>query len=54
MFDRFDVQPSAQPEKFYVTVNLEGKRARLEVIANSVMNPFRMPEIQKFRCPGSL
>lgn len=54
MFDRFDVQPSAQPEKFNVVVNLEGKRARLEVIANSVMNPFRMPEIQQFRCPGSL
>ena len=54
MFDRFDVQPSAQPEKFNVTVNLEGKRVRLEVIANSVMNPFRMPEIQQFRCPGAL
>jgi type VI secretion system protein ImpL len=54
MFDRFDVQPSAQPEKFSVLVNLEGKRARLEVIANSVMNPFRMREIQQFRCPGAL
>ena len=54
LFDRFDVQPSAQPEKFNVLVNLEGKRARLEVIANSVMNPFRMREIQQFRCPGAL
>jgi type VI secretion system protein ImpL len=54
MFDRFDVQQSAQPEKFTVVVNLEGKRARLEVIANSVMNPFRMREIQQFRCPGAL
>ena len=54
MFDRFDVQPSAQPEKFNVLVNVEGKKARLEVIANSVMNPFRMREIQQFRCPGSL
>ncbi|MEO8859746.1 MAG: type VI secretion system membrane subunit TssM [Burkholderiaceae bacterium] len=54
LFDRFDVQPSAQPEKFNVIVNVEGKRARLEVIANSVMNPFRMREIQQFRCPGAL
>ncbi len=54
LFDRFDVQPSAQPEKFSVLVNVEGKKARLEVIANSVMNPFRMREIQQFRCPGSL
>ena len=54
LFDRFDVQPTAMPEKFNVMVNVEGKRARLEVIANSVMNPFRMREIQQFRCPGAL
>jgi type VI secretion system protein ImpL len=54
LFDRFDVQPTAQPEKFSVTMNLDGKRVRLDVIANSVMNPFRMREIQQFRCPASL
>ena len=54
LFDRFDVQPSSQPEKFSVLLNLEGRRVRLEVIANSVVNPFRMREIQQFRCPGSL
>lgn len=54
LFDRFEVQPSSQPEKFTVLLNLEGKRVRLEVIANSVMNPFRMREIQQFRCPGAL
>jgi type VI secretion system protein ImpL len=48
------MQPSSQPEKFTVVVNLEGRRAKLEVIANSVLNPFRMREIQQFRCPGSL
>lgn len=55
MFDRFDVQPVAgQPEKFIVTLNLDGRRARLEVVANSVFNPFRLREIQQFRCPGAL
>jgi len=54
LFDRFEVQPSPQPEKFTVLLNLEGKRVKLEVIANSVMNPFRMREIQQFRCPGAL
>ncbi len=54
LFDRFDVQPTSQPEKFNLLVNVEGKRARFEVIANSVLNPFRMREIQQFRCPGSL
>jgi type VI secretion system protein ImpL len=54
LFDRFEVQPGAQPEKFSVVVNIEGKHARLDVTANSVFNPFRMKEIQQFRCPGAL
>ena len=54
LFDRFEVQPTQQPEKFVVTINVEGKRARLEVTAGSVFNPFRMREIQQFRCPGAL
>jgi type VI secretion system protein ImpL len=54
LFDRFEVQTSAQPEKFVVVVNVEGKRARLEVTSNSVFNPFRLREVQQFRCPGAL
>jgi type VI secretion system protein ImpL len=54
MFDRFDVQPSPQPEKLSMQATLDGKRVRFEVIANSVINPFRMREIQQFRCPGAL
>jgi type VI secretion system protein ImpL len=52
--DRFEMQPTSQPERFALVVNIDGKRAKLEVIANSVLNPFRMREIQQFRCPGSL
>ena len=54
LFDRFDVQPTAQPERFTLAMNLDGRRARLEVTASSVFNPFRLREIQQFRCPGSL
>jgi type VI secretion system protein ImpL len=54
LFDRFEVQPTQQPEKFVVVINLDGKHARLEVTANSVFNPFRLREIQQFRCPGAL
>ncbi|CAN5907709.1 type VI secretion system membrane subunit TssM [soil metagenome] len=54
MFDRFDVQPTAQPEKFNVTMTVDGKPVRLEVTANSVFNPFRLREMQQFRCPGAL
>ena len=54
LFDRFEVQPSGRPEKFAVLMNLDGRRIRLDVTANSVLNPFRLREIQQFRCPGAL
>ena len=54
LFDRFEVQPSAQPEKVVVVMNLGGHRARVEVVAGSVFNPFRLREVQQFRCPSSL
>ncbi len=54
LFDRFEVQPTGQPEKFIVAMNLDGRHAQLEITANSVFNPFRLREIQQFRCPGSL
>ncbi|MEY4750580.1 MAG: type secretion system rane subunit TssM [Pseudomonadota bacterium] len=52
--DRFEVQPSAVPERFTLVLNLEGKRARLDVISASVFNPFQMREIKTFRCPAAL
>ena len=54
LFERFEIQPSAQPERFGVGMNLDGRRARLEVISSSVLNPFRMPEMRQFRCPGAV
>jgi type VI secretion system protein ImpL len=54
LFDRFEVQPTASAEKVIVVMNLDGKRARVEVTAGSVFNPFRMREVQQFRCPSAL
>jgi type VI secretion system protein ImpL len=54
LFERFQVEPGGVPEKFSVIMNLEGKRARLEVIAASVFNPFQLREIKQFRCPAAL
>lgn len=54
LFERFEVQTSAVPEKFSVVMNLDGKRARVDVIAASVFNPFQMKEIKQFRCPAAL
>ncbi|WP_304442604.1 type VI secretion IcmF C-terminal domain-containing protein, partial [Pelomonas sp. KK5] len=54
MFGKYEIQPSAQPERFSVVINLDGKKAKLEVISASAINPLRMREIQQFRCPESL
>lgn len=54
LIDRFEVQPSSVPERLGVVMNLEGKRARLDVISASVFNPFQLREIKQFRCPSAL
>jgi type VI secretion system protein ImpL len=54
LFERFEVQPGAVPERFNVLMNLDGRRARLEVIAASAFNPFQLREIKQFRCPATL
>ncbi len=54
LFERFQVEPGDMPERFSVIMNLDGKRARLEVISASVFNPFQLREIKQFRCPAAL
>jgi type VI secretion system protein ImpL len=54
MMDRFEVLPAAVPEKFTLVMNLDGKRARVDVIAASVFNPFQMKEVKQFKCPLAL
>ena len=49
-----EVQASPQPERFTVLLNVDGKKARLEVISASALNPLRLREMQSFRCPESL
>lgn len=36
------------------TFSARGHRARIEIRADSVYNPFRMPELERFRCPSRL
>jgi type VI secretion system protein ImpL len=54
MFDGLSIQNTPQPERFFVTFDVEGRKARFEVVANSVQNPFRLAELRAFSCPGSL
>jgi type VI secretion system protein ImpL len=39
---------------FLITFRIEGFTAKYELRAYSVFNPFNLPELQQFRCPGSL
>ncbi len=54
MFDEFNIQATDLPDRFNLTVQLEGYSARFELRAASVNNPFGISEYQSFRCPESL
>ena len=54
MFDRGTIEPTGSPDRFRVTFQIDGKSMRYEVTASSVQNPFRLNEMQAFRCPATL
>ena len=54
MFDTVKIEETNQFERFVATISVEGRRAVFEILASSVKNPFRLPEINQFRCPSSL
>jgi type VI secretion system protein ImpL len=51
MFDKVNIDSTAQPERFIATFTVDGRRAQFEVLANSVQNPFRLRELDQFQCP---
>ena len=53
-FDKAQITPSGQPEKFLATFNFDGRKVGFEVTAASVQNPFKLREIDEFSCPGRL
>jgi type VI secretion system protein ImpL len=54
MFDDVKIEETNQLERFIATISVEGRRAVFEVLASSVRNPFRLPELSQFRCPTAL
>jgi type VI secretion system protein ImpL len=54
MFDDVKIEQTSQYERFIATINVEGRRAEFEILASSVRNPFRLPELSQFRCPVAL
>jgi type VI secretion system protein ImpL len=54
MFDGVKIEETNQLERFIAVIAVEGRRAVFEILASSVRNPFRLPELSQFRCPTAL
>jgi type VI secretion system protein ImpL len=51
MLDKARIDPTSQPERFDATFTVDGRSAKFEILASSVVNPFRMRDIEAFQCP---
>lgn len=51
MFDDVKIEDTPQLERFVATFNVGGRHAVFEILASSVRNPFRLPELSQFHCP---
>jgi type VI secretion system protein ImpL len=54
MFDRAQIQPAAEPERFRSTFSIDGRPVVFDVTTSSVQNPFRLDALRAFRCPSRL
>jgi type VI secretion system protein ImpL len=54
LFERVNLTPGANPEKFRATFDIDGRKVVFDVTASSVRNPFRLPELHAFACPNGL
>jgi type VI secretion system protein ImpL len=54
VLDSATVTPSGQPDRFRVAFGGAGGQAVFELNASSVHNPFTLPALRAFRCPGGL
>ena len=54
LLDTTGMAQSSTPETFQTHFSLDDRWADYEISANSAFNPFNLPELRDFRCPGSL
>jgi type VI secretion system protein ImpL len=54
MLDKTAVEPTPQGERYKVTFDADGRKAALELTANSVVNPFRRATLEQFKCVDKL
>jgi len=53
-FDRVSLAGARDSDEFAFTATLGSLKAGFSLHADSVINPFDLPELQEFRCPSSL
>ncbi len=54
ILDKALVETTSLPDRFRVSFQAGAFKARFELRASSVDNPFKLSELQTFRCPGAL
>jgi type VI secretion system protein ImpL len=54
MFDEVKIEETNQLERFMAAISVDGRRTVFEILASSVRNPFRLPELGQFHCPTAL
>ncbi|MDR0702305.1 MAG: type VI secretion system membrane subunit TssM [Azoarcus sp.] len=55
LFERYgEIRPGATPDVFNVVLSVGGRMATFEIRPTSVHNPFRLPELNSFRCPQNM
>ncbi|RYZ08066.1 MAG: type VI secretion system membrane subunit TssM, partial [Comamonadaceae bacterium] len=52
--DKAQLEAGDLPERFFITFNIDNRRTRFEVTANSVQHPIRLRELREFSCPEGL
>jgi type VI secretion system protein ImpL len=54
LLDRARLRVGDSPDRITATFSRGGHSASVEIRADSVINPFLLPELEKFRCPATL
>ena len=54
LFDQADLHQLGRSEKFVLTFNIQGREVKMELRANSALNPFKLKELQQFQCMSNL
>jgi type VI secretion system protein ImpL len=52
--DKARLEGAGAPEKFIATFDVDNRKARFEVTANSVQHPIHLRELLSFSCPSGL